>query len=345
MFQSKTLFVVGAGASKEARLPTGNELTATIANKVDIQFGEFTKQLRGSFEIARALTLHVKDVDGQPGDVNDYFAACWHIRDAMPQASSIDDFIDHQGDDKVELCGKLAIVHSILEAERNSLLFVNERERHPTINFDGLEGTWYKSFMQILIDGSRKENINQLFEGMSFITFNYDRCIEHFLFHALQNYYKIKPDEAAGIMQGFKIFHPYGMVGRMQWQGEGGSTAFGADVSGRNLLSLAEQIKTYTERATDEAAMTEIRRAVLEAEIIVFLGFAFHQQNMRLIDPDIQGNAKRVFATARGISDSDCDIVRKQILDLFGTKPQVYLRRDLSCFGLFDEFRRSLLLS
>ena len=345
MFQSKTLFVVGAGASKEARLPTGNELTATIANKVDIQFGEFTKQLRGSFEIARALTLHVEDVDGQPGDVNDYFAACRHIRDAMPQASSIDDFIDHQGDHKIELCGKLAIVRSILKAEKDSLLFLNGRERDPTLRFNDLAGTWYTSFMQILTDGRRKENINQLFEGISFITFNYDRCIEHFLFHALQNYYNIKPDEAAGIMQGFKIFHPYGMVGRMQWQGEGGSTAFGADVGGRNLLSLAEQIKTYTERATDDAAMTEIRREVLEAEIIVFLGFAFHPQNMRLIDPDIPGNAKKVFATARGISQGDRAIVTKQILDLFGSNPQVDLRHDLSCFGLFDEFRRSLSLS
>ncbi|MCH9012181.1 MAG: hypothetical protein IIA68_03840 [Proteobacteria bacterium] len=342
MFQSKTLFVVGAGASQEARLPTGNELTDTIANKVDIQFGEFTKQFRGSFEIARALTLHVEGVGGQPGDVNDYFAACRHIRDAMPQASSIDDFIDHQGDDKVELCGKLAIVHSILEAEKNSLLFVNEREARPTLNFDGLDGTWYKSFMQILIEGSRKENINQLFEGMSFITFNYDRCIEHFLFHALQNYYRIKPDEAANIMQGFKILHPYGMVGRMQWQGEAVGTAFGADVGGRNLLSLAGEIKTYTERIEDEEAITEMRQVVQEAETIVFLGFAFHQQNMRLIKPAPQGNAKRIFATAKGISQGDSALVTKQIKNLFGTNPRVYLRHDLFCFGLFDEFRRSL---
>jgi hypothetical protein len=31
MFQSKTLFVVGAGASKEAGLPIGEELTDRIA--------------------------------------------------------------------------------------------------------------------------------------------------------------------------------------------------------------------------------------------------------------------------------------------------------------------------
>ena len=88
--------------------------------------------------------------------------------------------------------------------------------------------------------------------------------------------------------------------------------------------------------------MTEIRREVLEAEIIVFLGFAFHQQNMRLIDPDIKGNAKRVFATASGISQGDSPIVTKQILDFLRTKPHVHLRHDLKCFGLFNEFWRSL---
>ena len=110
-------------------------------------------------------------------------------------------------------------------------------------------------------------------------------------------------------------------------------------------MSLSEQIKTYTERVEDVVAITELRQVVQEAEIIVFLGFAFHQQNMRLIKPTTRGNAKRVFATARGISNSDCAIVSNQILDLFGTRPQVELRDNLSCFGLFDEYRRSLLVS
>jgi len=38
MFKSKTLFVVGAGASQEAGLPTGTELKSIIAEKLDITF-------------------------------------------------------------------------------------------------------------------------------------------------------------------------------------------------------------------------------------------------------------------------------------------------------------------
>ena len=74
----------------------------------------------------------------------------------------------------------------------------------------------------------------------------------------------------------------------------------------------------------------------------MFLGFGFHPQNMTLINPGIQGNAKRIFATAKGISDSDSPIIEKQIKDLVDTKPQVNLRRDLICADLFNQFRRSL---
>ncbi len=183
---------------------------------------------------------------------------------------------------------------------------------------------------------------------MSFVIFNYDRCIEHFLFNTLQNYYGIQSDEAAILMQALKIIHPYGMVGRMQWQGELNGIPFGTNIGGSRLLSLAGQIKTFTQRVEDKAAITEIHQVVQEAEVVVFLGFSFHPQNMELIKPTPRGTAKRVFATAKGISKSDCAIVEKQILDLFDTKQQnirIDLRNDLLCHGLFDEYRRNLSLS
>jgi len=105
MFKSKTLFIVGAGASKEAGLPVGNELTATISEKIDIKFRNFNEQISGEYEISDALRQHTRNI-GEPGEFNSYLNACWRIRDAMPQAISIDNFIEaHQGDEKIELCG------------------------------------------------------------------------------------------------------------------------------------------------------------------------------------------------------------------------------------------------
>lgn len=147
----RLVFVVGAGASKEVGLPTGQELTATIATKVDILFSDFNQQTSGEHEIVAALREHVSDRAGDHNDVNDYLRAGWRIRDAMPQALSIDSFIDaHQGDEHIELCGKLAIVRSILEAERNSSLYFDPRDRDCRLDFGAVEHTWYNRFMQLI---------------------------------------------------------------------------------------------------------------------------------------------------------------------------------------------------
>lgn len=346
MFQSKTLIIVGAGASKEARLPTGNELTATIADKVDIKFRDFNEQFSGDHGITAALRSHTRDVDKRPGGINPYLHACWRIRDAMPQAISIDSFIDdHQGDEKIELCGKLAIVQSILEAEQKSLLFFDHHEPNAKPDFNNLQETWYNSFMQLLTEGCHKENIHQRFEDVSFIIFNYDRCIEHFIFHALQNYYGIQPTEAARLIQELKIFHPYGVVGHLPWQNAEDDTPFGSSKGGDGLLALAGQIKTFAERIEDEATIMVMRQVVQNVEIVVFLGFAFHRQNLELIKPAQPTNAKRIFATALGISDSDCEMIEKEILKHWETRPQVDLNNGLTCRGLFGEYWRGLSLS
>ncbi len=72
---------------------------------------------------------------------------------------------------------------------------------------------------------------------------------------------------------------------------------------------------------------------------------------MELLKPDGWANAKRVYATAHGISKSDCEVVRSQIEKFFDTSldrvyskiaDRIQLRPDLECKGFFDEYWRSL---
>ena len=125
MTKTKTLFVVGAGASKEVGLPIGSGLTGEIAKHLDIKFKDFNDQISGSRPVAGALRAHVKK-NGESRDINPFLtASCWRIRDAMPQAASIDTFVDsHRGNAEIELCSKLGIAAAILEAERDSKLFI-----------------------------------------------------------------------------------------------------------------------------------------------------------------------------------------------------------------------------
>ena len=145
-------------------------------------------------------------------------------------------------------------------------------------------------------------------------------------------------------MQRLTIHHPYGVVGHLPWQAGQDRTPFGSTDHGDRLLSLAQQIKTFKEREEDEKSISAIRKLVADSETIVFLGFAFHKRNMELITPNQPCNAKRVFATAKGISGSDSVVIKKKIDEFFGMKPgfEVNLQNRLDCHRLFNEYWRSL---
>ncbi|OHC73646.1 MAG: hypothetical protein A3G18_02705 [Rhodospirillales bacterium RIFCSPLOWO2_12_FULL_58_28] len=263
------------------------------------------------------------------------------IRDAMPQADSIDNFIDAHRDDKnIALCGKLGIISSILEKEKGSPLYIGLPDAEK-IKFKVLEDTWYSNFFKLLIEGVSKNEVEHAFENISFITFNYDRCIEHYLLQALINYYVFSESEAQRLVNGIPILHPYGRVGRLPWQsGNSISVLFGGVA---DILSIVDQIKTFTEQIEDQEAISEIRNKVLRAETIVFLGFAFHRQNMELIAPGGTSNAKRVFATAFGISDQDCLVVKNDIIKFFKlNNANIELRNHLKCAPFLSQYQRSL---
>ncbi len=214
-----TVFVVGAGASEEAGLPTSDKLKRKISSLLDIRLNEYNNCLEcGDDTILKALILHVRQLDRISGNISPYLQEARNISGALPLAISIDNFIDqHRGNKHIELCGKLAIVRSILDAEKESLLHFEMEGVDSNINFNALEKTWYISFFKLLTEDCAKDELKERFESITLIIFNYDRCIEHFLYYALQIYYKLPGPEAAGLVKNINIYHPYGSVGTLPW--------------------------------------------------------------------------------------------------------------------------------
>src|ERR1039457_1503369 len=95
------------------------------------------------------------------------------------------------------------------------------------------------------------------------------------------------------------LLHPHGVVGRLPWQ-EPLGISFGAQINGAKLLEASAQLKTFSQRIEDESALSKMRKLVEEAQSIVFLGFAFHEQNMELIKPARPSDVQRIFGTAVG---------------------------------------------
>jgi hypothetical protein len=333
VIKSKTVFVVGAGASKEVGLPTGDELKQRITKLL-------APETRDEF-ITQALV-----VAAGKGDYSRYSSAAVQLSKAMTLAQSVDNYMEaHQEDPAIQVCGKLAIVKSILEAERRSTL---HQDRGHSIAFDAVSKTWFGYFFKMIAEACVRENANTLLDNVSMIIFNYDRCIEQFLFHAIRTYYSLSDDDAHIIASRMIRFHPYGTVAA--WRDSGDHHPFGSPSADANhLLSLSHRIRTYSERTADVKNVAEMQSFVADAEFMVFLGFAFHPLNMQLISPpDGKSKVRRVFGTIYGMSDSDAGVIEDQIFRMVPGSPVrgrgssgVTLLNG-TCADLFQQFGREL---
>ena len=348
----KTVFVIGAGASKEAGLPIGSELKSSIAKALDIRFQGGFHIVSGDNYIVEALRLAVGSSDPPSRDINPFLHAGWHIRDAMPQALSIDHFIDsHRGNKQIELCGKLAIVRTILETEAKSALFVDQLKGNRQIKFDRLTDTWFHRFLHLLTENSSASELAARLRSIALVIFNYDRCVEHYLYHAIQNYYSINGTDVAKLFQDFKIFHPYGTVGSLPWDRSSDTDAieFGDTPHAKQLLGLASQIKTFTEVIDDSSSdVNSIRLYMKTSPKLVFLGFAFHRMNIDLLLPNYtkpsdQPVPQRIFATAYDISDGNAQAISDELAARCGiTERNIHVRNRHKCSELFYEYSRRM---
>ena len=341
----KTVFVLGAGASKEVGLPVGAELKRNISDSLNIRFENGYNQSGGDYEITQALRLLVERGTPPSRDINPYLREAHKIREGMPLAISIDNFIDvHSGNELLETCGKFAIISNILNAEDRSKLQV-DRTRAGSVDFSKIEDTWYIVFFQILTENCRRQDLEKRLSLVVLVIFNYDRCFEQFLVSALRKTYFLTDVEAKSYLQLVKIFHPYGSVGSPNEWGSSLGVDFGTKPDARNLIPLAKQIKTFTE-GTDENAseIIELREHVRSAPRVVFLGFAYHRLNIDLLAPKELRNYelnREIYGSALAISDWDKLIISNLLTNRLGASSAL-LRNDLTCSGLLNEYRRSL---
>lgn len=340
----QTVLILGAGSSQEAGLPVGEELKKHVAQMLDIRFAESGRLQSGDASIVDAVRHHIHP-DRNP---NPHRHAACRIAAAMPQAISIDNFLDaHKDDEKIQICGKLAIVQGILAAERRSKLYHQPMSRD-AFEHSRVAGTWFNGFFQVLTENCRLDGLERRLSGLTLIVFNYDRCIEHYLFHAFQTYYGIDEKSAAEFVKQIRIYHPYGSVGALPWFGGSVMSPFGLEARGSDLLKLAGGIKTFTE-GTDPSSsdVVDIRAKVGAADRIVFLGFAFHPMNLQVLwDSSVKpppGSAAECYATGKGISTNDVGVIAAELAELGGyVERKVRIRNDFTCADLFREYRRTL---
>lgn len=349
-FQSvtrKTVYVIGAGASYEANLPTGNELKSKISHLLNIRF-DFNQQKSGDYDILSALRNYTSE-DRTAKLLNNYLHECQYISENMPLAISIDNLIDtNRGNEKLALCGKLAILKSILSAEKNSRLRFQKNNGDRNISFASVENTWYLPFFKSLTENCSLQDLPSRFQSITLIIFNYDRCVENFLLFSLMSYYRLPVEEVAKLIRHLNIIHPYGTVGSLSWLDPTSSTLvdFGGELHSTQLVSFSKAIRTFTEGAHSEY-VEKMKLCMKDTDRLIFLGFAFHRLNMELLggyELDNRYENKNIiecYATAYETSKSDQEEIRKAIKYLYKNEVKFAIE-NCTCKQIFHDYSRSL---
>jgi len=169
MIDKQTLFILGAGASACSQYPTGEELNSFIIN----EFLSYKQR----FLIDEEQELF------EDHDIKNFTK----LFDAS-RAPLIDYFIAKNPDEKIRGIGKLAIVLSILDGE-----IKNKNVK----NIDLFDQDWFSIiFDKMTSDIFDAKIIDRILDNkISFITFNYDRSLEHSFCEALQSNYSLKNEK------------------------------------------------------------------------------------------------------------------------------------------------------
>ena len=128
--------------------------------------------------------------------------------------------------------------------------------------------------------------------------------------------------------------------------GEGAPISFGQkhDESDFDLNEVSAGIRTFTEEQSSESA-AEIRAAVAKAELIVFLGFGYIEQNMEMLKPTVGNNLRECLGSAYCVSEDNRGEIERALHSMFhweNRRINFLALKDQRCRAFFDEHNRRI---
>lgn len=312
MITKPTVFVLGAGASMPYGFPSGSQLVREICGSTIGLHFEDQNSLLDKGEVTKIL----HDVFGE-FKTHEFGKALF-----LSQNYSIDAFLEGRPE-FIEI-GKWAISLFILRNEIETNLF--------GFNFQD------RGFYRYLTDklGTRWENLKE--NKLAFITFNYDRSLEHFLYTALHHKYGKSEQECSEAISQIPIIHVHGSLGKLPWQAKDGIPYGGNLKRNNNKLSVAngaassasKQINIIPDGIFNYKVPDEITDILTNAKRIYFLGFSYHDDNIKKIGVDSlaeierQNNpyvsVSRMKGTGLGLEKKELEAVQRWHIDIPDSK-------------------------
>lgn len=271
MFHKKTVFVLGAGFSAELGMPMGGELADKIVEALSAQ-GQQNSRYCNLMRAELGAGIPCEAIQAQ-------------IIQALPHARSIDNLVEHYAEwPEFAVVAKHAIAKCIVRAEAAAHI---QRTKDGFSFKPECARSAAAAIVSLALQGVHQDQLRTAFQNISFINFNYDRCLETYIYWVLRSYSGLSHVEATHIVADINIWHPYGYLGPIADLNEqaGSVLPFATEENDERLMRLqpfAARLKTYSESEAS-AGHDEAKEWINEAKQIIFLGCAYHLQNLDLL--------------------------------------------------------------
>lgn len=295
MIKSKTVLILGAGASYSFNFPLGPKLVDDIL--------EFIKTPYDDKRLALA-----KEVTSTNDDTLNEF------HDALKYSGkiSIDTFLESRHE--FMGLGKALIACVLCRSERKDNIFSAR---------SGTRSNWYYYLFDKM--GSTLSEIEGSINNLAIITFNYDRSLEYFLYHALMNSYRLNADTCRGIISNLNLIHFYGLLGELSELNPKGRR-FRNELGEDGLIKCIEGIKIIREGETQADGIKRAHEYLEIAKRIIFLGFGYDRTNLRRlkIKDIIHSKSDSFSGTAYNLKRFECMNIIQESFGL-STGRHIYL--------------------
>ena len=171
--------------------------------------------------------------------------------------------------------------------------------------------------------------------AVTFLTFNYDRSLEHCLFELINHGYGLPPDdEIQTIMKSFNIIHLHGNLGDLPWQQTDAVRPYTNEITKGAIDICIQKIKIVHEPIVDERDKEFFRARVLlrNAQRVYCLGFGYGAQNMRNLDFISLPNGA-IRGSGVGLTSHECNLIKASVegrVSVYGSMSCATLLRNVA---------------
>jgi hypothetical protein len=277
MINIPTVFILGAGASKPFGFPIGHELKEMIL-----------KGLKSGGD--SGLYHKLQEFGIKPQLISKFYAA---LKDSG--RSSVDSFLEHRRE-FLEI-GKYSISMTLIPCERHDKLF----------DVDGTYANWYEYIYNKMNTSFDEFDKNKI----SFITFNYDRSLEYYLYTALKNSYGKNDMKCIEKIRNIKIIHFYGKLGDI-FTDEPYFKAYMPSYDFDEIQNSSSQIMIMSECEKTQMDYVRANGAIRSADKVYFLGFGYNDVNLGRLGIDGEIALKGLQGSGLGLDDAEIDVIKKK---------------------------------